>query len=270
MMKNILFSFAAFSLLFIAACKEEPIIIPDLNSGNHRVLVEELTGVQCAQCPDGAIELQSLAETYGKENVIIVSIHAAQQFSVPFSTSQVDFRTDDGTALANYIGAPLAFPTAAFNRWETNGSAFLLPSLWASTVASQFQDDYKLGLYLTTAYDSTTRNLNMKINAAPENTLSGDIRLSIFITEDSIVDVQQVNLVKVNNYVHRHVLRDVVTKVDGDAIGTLNGGQAYTYEYNLALDPKWVAKHCSVVAFIHRGGTPDKIVLQAVETHLKQ
>ncbi|MFN8304658.1 MAG: Omp28-related outer membrane protein [Saprospiraceae bacterium] len=269
-MKNLFFCFFALSLLALSACKEEPIPIPDLSSGSHRLLVEELTGVQCAQCPDGSIELENLVETYGEENVIVVSIHAAQQFSVPFSTSQYDFRTDDGTAMADFIGAPLAFPTAAFNRRTVNGSAFLLPSLWASTAASQLQTDYKLGLYLTTEYDSSSRKLHMKINATPENTLDGDLRLSILITQDSIVDVQQVNLVKVNNYTHRHVLRDVVTKTDGDPIGALTGGEAFTFDYDVVLDPAWEARHCSVVAFIHHSGTPDKEVLQAVQAHVTE
>ncbi len=266
-MKKSLYLLATIALLTASGCKEKELQIPDLSSGDHRMLVEELTGVQCAQCPDGALELQTLAHAYGDDKMIVVSIHSSQQFSVPFSNSLYDFRTQEGDELAAYLGSPLAYPSASFDRQSVSGNALFLPAQWANKVASGFQQDYHLGLYMTNEYDPVTRNLKIQLNATPESTLDGDNRITIMITQDSIVDVQQVNLVKVNNYVHRHVLRDVVTRVDGDPIGALAGGEVYTYDYEVNLSADWVAKDCHVVAFIHRGGADDRAVLQAVEGH---
>lgn len=38
--------------LAFLGCEEKEITIPELSVGNHRVLVEEITGVKCSNCPE--------------------------------------------------------------------------------------------------------------------------------------------------------------------------------------------------------------------------
>jgi hypothetical protein len=101
-------------------------------------------------------------------------------------------------------------------------------------------------------------------------TLEGENRLSVVITQDSIVDPQLDNGTKIKEYMHRHVLRGVVTSASGDLIDEpLTAGTLLSRKFTFTLpNDTWVAKHCSVVAFVHHGGTPDKEVLQAAEHHV--
>ena len=256
------------SALLVAACEEKPIEIPEITLGKRKVIVEELTGVQCPNCPDGTSQLIGLDALFGDTSVIIVSIHAAQGFSEPFPASQHDFRTTDGDNLANFIGSPLGYPSAAVNRVRVNNRDYLLKQQWPGAITTQLDTSYQIRLTLDNSYNPTTRALNMAVNIAPRLSIAGDYRLSVFITEDSIVDPQQVNLTYVPNYVHRHVLRDIVTAFNGDAIGALTANNAVSRDFNLVLPAGWNAEHCSVVAFVHRGGDPDKEVMQAVEEHV--
>lgn len=273
-MKHIL-SFSAFlAALFLLGCEEKPIVIPDLQAGNRRVLVEELTGVRCQNCPDGSRELLALQETYGKENLIIVSIHAAGSFSVPYTSNppnQYDFRFEKGTELANFIGIAEGYPTASVNRQLLPGamSLFSPRSAWPGMAADEFNQDFGLDLFMNTSYNETSRQLDVSLNIAPAATLAGENRVTVLITQDSILDVQLDGTTKVPNYAHRHVLRHIMTKADGDAISEpLSAGALVNKTFSLTLDPSWDAKHCSVIAFVHHGGTPDKEVLQVVEKHL--
>ncbi len=114
-MKNILYCFSLAALMFITACKEQPIIIPDLNVTGRTVLVEEITGVRCTNCPTGTQTLVAMQQQYGADRLVVVSIHAAGPFSVPY-TNQEDYRSAEIQELADYIGQYFGFPTASIDR----------------------------------------------------------------------------------------------------------------------------------------------------------
>lgn len=273
-MKNIFLLFAL-SLMALSACKERALIIPELSVGARRVLVEELTGVRCTNCPDGARLLESLQESFGADNLIVVSIHEAPDFSVPYSGvngNLYDFRTSKGKEMADFIGPFEGAPCASVSRFlPPNGtSLFVVPhAAWSGLITAEFAKDYSLGLFVKNEYDTISRQLDILVNIAPENTLSGEHRLTVVITQDSIVDVQNDNNVIIQDYVHRHVLRDVITQPSGNDIPeALTGGALISKTFSLKLPATWVAEHCSVVAYVHHSGTPDKVVLQVAEAHV--
>lgn len=275
-MKKIWFlsGFAAF--LLFSACKEKPIEIPDLSVGKRRVLAEEATGVRCSQCPDGAKTLTALQETFKAEGreLIVISIHAAANFSVPYTGNPAnlyDFRFPEANAYATNVGALEGFPSAAIDRrlLPNETSTFLNPhTRWEGVIRSEFAKDYGLDIFLDNAFDPATRLLTIKADIVPDQTLSGENRLTVVITQDSIIDLQNEHDVFIPNYVHRHVLRDVITSTDGDIITEpLLAGSIIRKSFTVPIKDTWDEKHCQVVAFVHHGGAPDKEVLQAVEKH---
>jgi hypothetical protein len=263
-------------LLFFAACKEQPIIIPDpsLNISGRTVLVEEVTGVRCQNCPLGTQTLVALQQQYGKDKLVVVSIHAAGNFSVPYPSSQVDFRSTETQELANYIGALFGFPTAAIDRrlLPNEPSIFLTGhTRWGGEVAQDLQKDASMAILLENTYNAGTRGLDVKVGLLPDQTLAGEYRLTVLITQDSIIDPQLNGVTLVQNYVHRHVVRDVVSAPSGDPIlEALEPGVLVNKTYNVVLPDTWDAKHCSVVAYVHRGLANDKEVLQANEKHVTE
>lgn len=274
-MKHLGLLLVIISALWHSSCKEDAIVIPDLKAGKRHVLVEELTGVQCSNCPGGARELVALQKQYGKENLIVVSMHAAQGvLSTPYSDSPAslyDFRTTEITDISKFIGTAEAVPTASVNRIIPQGALHpYLDSPWAGAIGQSFAKDYGIGMFLANTYDESTRKLEIKINIAAEKTLGGENRLTVLITQDSIVDVQLDGAIRVPNYIHRHVLRDVVTATNGDLIPEpLTAGAAtVTKTYSLTLSGDYDAKHCSVVAFVHHGTPTDREVFQAVEAEV--
>lgn len=272
-MKNILI-FASFTtMLLLSACKEQPILIPEpsLNVTGRTILVEEVTGVRCQNCPIGSQTLVGLQQQYGAENLVVVSIHAAGNFSVPYASSQIDFRSAEAQELANYVGPLEGFPTASINRRLLNNetSIFITPhTRWGGEVAQDLQKDPSMAVILENTYDDAARKLGIKVGLLPDQGIKGEHRLTVLITQDSIVDPQLNGSTLVANYVHRHVLRDVVTSPTGDVIlEALDAGQLVNKTFNVTLPAEWDAKHCSVVAFVHRG-ISDKEVIQVAEKHV--
>ena len=263
--------------LLLTSCEEKTIPIPPLELGERKVLVEELTGVQCQNCPDGTAELVAAGQVLG-DRLIVVTLHAAKSFDEPYPESMDDFRSEDCRAVADYLyynGDPGA-PTATVDRQfldDFTGSFIYRP--WTGTINARVAEKPEVGLFINNSYEELTRSLNIEVNVAPDEVIDGEIRLSVFITEDSIRDVQLKKIsptqaVKIPDYVHRHIFRDAVSVPTGDNITTqMKEGKAFTKNYSLVLPEKWVDKHCSVVAFIHKHGEhPVREILQAEEKHI--
>lgn len=253
----------------LSSCKEVPVDIPDLVVGERKVLAEELTGVRCPNCPDGTATLVSLTEL--GDNLVVVSIHAAPGYDVPYPESHYDFRTANGTAMAKFIGTASFFPTAAINRRivPPEIEPYLPRTIWSGIIKEELLKPAVAALYLNTDYDEATRKLDIKVNIAPGETLYGEHRLTVLITQDSIQDYQKKGLDKIPDYYHRHVLRDILTQPTGNIIEeTLTSSAVVTKNFSIDLPAEWDEKHCSVVAFLHHGTAPDKEVLQVEETHV--
>jgi len=271
-MKKIAFPLFALVLVF-AACKEKDLSIPALTVGKHRVLVEEITGVNCPNCPKGARELAALQNAVGKENIIIVGMHAAgSPLSDPITGSKYNFQFDEGTALRTYIGELFAAPSAAIDRiWPAGEDTPLFVDGWTAKINKQLAKDYNLGLFIGNKYNTDTRQLDITVSIAPGADQPGDHHLTVLITQDSIMDAQYDGSELIPNYMHRHVLRDVVSSIAGDDISQPLTANALIYKtYSVTLDPKWDAAHCSVVAYVHRNGATDKEILQAAEEHVEK
>jgi len=270
-----------FTLLFavlLSGCEEKWVVItPSSNSGGNNpgeqkrvVLAEELTGVRCPNCPEGTAALVDLDNQYG-EQLVVVSIHAALGYDLPYNNSLYDFRTGKGTELANYIGSAIFFPTAAINRRIVSPETepYLPRQQWAGIIDEELNKPLTVGIDLTSTYNAGSRKLDINADITPVEDLSGEYRLTVLITQDSIVDVQKVELVTVPNYVHRHILRSIVTQATGDVISEpLLTDETVKKTFSITLPADWEAKHCSIVAFVHRGGNPNKEVLQAAEKHV--
>ena len=131
-MRNLLFLCVLFCL---SACTEIPPVINPLqgtevepietDSVVQKVLIEELTGVRCVNCPVGTAEVLRLQELLG-EQVIAVALHAGS-FAIPYDDSQGDFRIPETASLLIYLGSPLGYPSAVINRklYEASGTGYL-------------------------------------------------------------------------------------------------------------------------------------------------
>lgn len=255
---------------FLSACREEPIVIPNLSVGARTVLVEELTGVRCGNCPDGTKDLVELKKRFGNR-LVIVAVHAAPGFDVPYSESKEDFRTAKGTQLANFIGQAAFYPCAAVNRRLVSGEPerYLPRSIWAGIVAEELAKPPAAGLVLNHTYNADTRRLHVEVRVLPERTLSEPHRLTVAITQDSIQDMQNVVTTKTPNYQHRYALRELLTAPTGDDLNEpLNAATTVTRTFSTLLPINWEAKRCRVVAFLHKNTATDKEIVQAAEINV--
>ena len=283
-MKHLLFGLILGLVLFSPACQEIPPVInpfmgtpPDDTSGlenqMRQVLIEEFTGVRCVQCPAGSAEISSLLAIHG-ERLVAVSIHAGD-FSYPFPQSHYNFQTTEGEGLINFLGPPISYPSAVIDRKLFDGENDLILGRndWAGYIGLEKAIDPVIKIEVIPTFNETTRKLDVEVKLYPqEDILEPDVRVSVMLTESNIVDYQDTPDGKVDNYVHKHVLRDMLTSYLGEGVTeTLAAGSVVTKNISYTIPEVWNAgempsnvEEMHVVAFVHLGTTNDE-VLQAIE-----
>ncbi len=249
-------------------CTEIPPVIKftDISvRSKKKVLVEEFTGVRCVNCPDGSIELENLKSIY-KEQLVVVSIHDGG-FSVPYSDSKYDFRTIKGTDMVKYIGAPSGYPSASINRklLPNQSQIAISRSKWAPAIADELLIPSDYQILLQKKYDSLSRKLTLNVQLLNANPTGSHHYITVLLKEDGVKDLQLDNNGKNYQYIHKNILRDVITSASGDPI-TSSKDQKLTLESTLSSN--WNANNCKVVIVIHRSDA-EKNVLQCEEFDLK-
>jgi hypothetical protein len=265
--------------VFCSACEEiAPVVTgsmgnmppPNVDDQERQVLIEEFTGVKCVNCPAGSAAIEDLLAVHG-HRLVAVSIHESQNFSVPLPQSNDDYRTPEGTAIYNYLGPPEGFPSAVVDRKQFSGEPSLQVGAgkWAGYIGQQLALPPKVKIAVEKEYDATTRLLKADITLLVQETITDpDVRLSVMITESGIVDAQETPDGLVEDYVHKHMLRDMMTNYDGEPITeSLAANAVISKSFQMNLPDKWVAEKCKIVAFVSLA-SPTKEVLQAIEAEI--
>jgi hypothetical protein len=269
-MKRLILSCLVLSLI-LSSCQENMPTIPVLgppDTGSRKVLIEEFTGVRCVNCPQGSAEIENLLGLYGG-NLIAVSIHAGT-FSPPYGDSQYDFRTEAGTELLTFLGEPLGYPSAVINRKKFQGQFGIQSNQqsWAGFIESEIAEEPRMGISINVTYDENNRETKVQITLIANEPINEDLRLSVMLTESNIVDQQETPEGKKADYVHKHVLRDLLSNNTGDNLGnSFVLGEVIEKNYTYTLPENYKAENCNVVVFVNLAGD-DKNVLQVDEAHI--
>lgn len=280
-MRNILFIILA--VIFLQACEEKPVTIPEFQEieTGKVVLIEELTGVSCPNCPTGSKTVEAIADKYN-DNIIVVGIHGdflSEPITKEGYESKYDLRTDAGKFLEGYLAPWISKPCAYFNRVKKESDDFFGNSAgggeWFSRAEEELNRDQVIGLNLTPEYDQDSRKLKLKVIVDPLVDLQGDYYVSVMITENNIIDSQKdADKIK-TDYHHKHVLRDMITAYEGDPVGTSFSEDVnveLNFEYTLPESNGgiWKPKDVSAVVFISDLTGSSKEILQAAEVHIVQ
>ena len=232
------------------------------------VLLEEFTGHQCPNCPEGSAMAQALKDFYG-HRLVIVSIHAgffAMPTGQPFN---YDFRTPTGQELNSYFGITFN-PVGMVNRSPVDGSHLIPPSGWGSAISQIVEQEPEVSIAINLNYQASNRQLQVSATTTLLQSLQGDYYLTLYLVEDGIIKPQKTNDPAYENgvimdYEHKHVLRAAINHTWGEKILDGGGlpGEQLAGNWNITLDNEWNPANCSVVVFVYSG--QDLSVLQAAK-----
>lgn len=266
MKKNIII-ICATALLF-AACDKIPVDQYTIgtsgssewqNANLHRVYVEKYTGPKCPNCPAADITLDEAHHRFGDRLVIISVNHPVGQ-GTPFPNDP-DLRCEDGTTWDNYFGIN-AIPAAHLNRDRSKQYSGPMSTI-AADIEAAINQAPQAGVEVGATASGDTINITVDVQLFRQ--INEGLTLTLALTEDSLVYRQSNGDEVVENYVHNHMLRDVITDVWGNDIPTEgNSGEHKIGQFTYVVTNSEIQlQNCHIVALLSRKS--DRYVLNCAE-----
>lgn len=275
-----LLCFIAILSITITSCDEVPVVVPMGGGGGgpvvptdstlRVVLMQELTGVKCPNCPTGAAEAKRLLNQFG-EQLVVMAIHG-DFLTSPLTESQYDFRTEFSRTIENNTPF-LGKPAGAINRRLFNGPPFLAYDVddWETLIQQELEEAAEIKIEID--LEENNGSLDVDIDFTPLVDLSGGYNFAVAITQGAIVDAQEEGNLILEEYEHEHVLRHMFTAPLGDILGSdlIEGetiSKSYSFPFPTNALPAYDVDHIEVVAYVTRDGASDSPVIQAAKKHL--
>lgn len=221
------------------------------------VLVQEFTGQDCVNCPNGAATMHALQEQY-PGSVIAVNLHPENTpYTVPLLG--LDLTCKEATVYYQTY-RPNGFPAAMVN----NSTLLYNIDQWSTAVTSALSTPAPADIDIRTSYDPATRKLTADYDIKFNTVFSGDLNVMVWVMENNIIGAQlSSSQGLIIDYEHNHVLRASLNGDWGESLGTTDfmPEDVVSGSSSINLKDNWVADNCQVVVFIYHSSS--KAVEQA-------
>lgn len=190
------------------------------------VVLEEMTGIDCPNCPQGIIAIEKLENIFG-EQFIPISIHSYPKD--PYAGSMLGYSTFLGLN-----GAPMArinrIPGIYYPMYSAGGTYYdTYPEspVWYDIVAQELNKLTVADLSLSAALSADEKNINYDVELRYAlNADNQQLSLLLVVLEDGIVNYQQNNLGALSQPLFGE------WGADGTLSGIDTGGYAYPVTHN--------------------------------------
>lgn len=219
----------------------------------QRAILEKYTGVRCVNCPTADSAIAVAVDQYG-HRLIALSIHDSSSFTLPYNDNP-RLSTPDGQAWSQFFGvrAAAVYPNAIVNRANNGGAWDLFTP--TSGINARVDNIVNQPAKIAVAASATKQSDNVSITVDIEllQNIADDLTLTLLIMEDGINATQLMpDGTRNTEYIHNHVLRDVITDIWGADIemnGTNGEKRMATFLYS-EYDQQWNLDNCHIVAMI--------------------
>ncbi len=277
-------------LLSITGCKEIPPFIDYstpillardttyvLNSTpeaqNKNVLIEDISGVRCINCPEAAEIAHDIQDKNQKGRVIVMTLHTTKiaNFTRPYSDT---FNTDEATFIVDNLidGDVSGLPTGSIDRkiYAGKTDALLKPATWESFVNGQLLLKTKANLDLDLVVDKESRSVIANVKATFLTEFPEGAYLSLFITESHILSHQLVDTGVQADFEHNFILRKGITPYTGIKLApTIEANRVFEKGFEFTIPEKWNFENCNIVVLLNPVKPGANDVIQTKEKSIK-
>ena len=241
------------------------------------ILIEDLTGIKCSNCPKAAQTAKHIKDTLDNSDVFILAIYPTDPKTLTFpEPGYPDIRTETSQLISSNIYEFGNFlPGGGVNRKLFNGQPGINISfnVWENFARSLVGEKaiVKLEIEKEKTNDSTYRILNKSIfNSKPV----GDVFMTVLLLEDGILHPQKGNSGTIYDYVHNHVLRKAYTPYNGAPLNSsstleLDRGVVVEKGIEIVIPDEVNQENASIMVILSYNESDNKEVLQCQEIKLK-
>lgn len=246
------------SLIFfiglVAFVSAQTLVSTDVQKKN--IVLEEYTGIHCVYCPQGHAIAQALKDE-NPGDVLLINIHTGG-YAIP-NAGEPDFRTEFGDAIAGQSNLT-GYPSGSVNRHvfpdlASAGGTAMGRGSWTTAAGRILVEDSPVNVGASTSYNAATRELTVNVelyytsdSPEPSNFIN------VALLQSNILGPQTGGGAG-NNYVHKHMLRYLITGQWGEEITTVSQGTLVerTYIYTIPdnyIDVDCIVEDCSIGVFV--------------------
>lgn len=216
------------------------------------VVLENFTGINCPNCPDG----HSIAESIRAANpdrVIIVGVHQGS-YAAPTS-GQPDFRTSFGNSLATQAKLT-GYPAGCVNRhvftaYAMNNGTAMSRGAWSAAASQILAQTAPVNVGVKSVFNPSTRLLTVNVEAfytSAQSITTNNINVALL--ESNVIAYQAGGSA---NYNHKNILRHFLTGQWGDTITNLTYGSFRQKTYTYVVPAGYNIDNCDVAVYIAQG-----------------
>ncbi len=234
------------------------------------IMVEEFTGVRCANCPVGASILKAL-QIANPGRIVAAKVHS-DFLATPIKNTDPDFRIPDADALYASLGAQ-SKPSFGVDRiFNTTATPYVFDKNDLNAkIPARLSQPSIVNIGLQKLVNATNDSVTLQANFTFTQTTTEPLAYHVYWIENDIEAAQDSIGVEVDAYRHEEILRACITPVySGTALpsGSTVAGQVYVRGFAIPKPAKASSMAKSaIIVFITANGT-NKEVLQAAEIKL--
>jgi hypothetical protein len=234
-----------------------------------KVLLFDVTGVRCNNCPKAAVLAKNLART-AAGRVEVVALYPQTPMSLTFPWAGFDtMSTIEADQIATAMGGITSLPLGAVDQVAFNGSKLLNTSDWGAAVTAQLGKTSPFNLSIKSTWKSADGKSRVEIKAVANAAITSNYKWVVAITENGVKSKQSDQDAPggmVDDYEHEHALRGAVGSTLGSDINSAAVSAGYVREkhFYLVPKPKWVASNCDVVVWIYDANTKEVVQVEKV------
>ncbi len=237
-----------------------------------KVLLFDVTGVRCNNCPKAAALAKNLAAS-NAGRLEVVALYPKTPMSLTYPWAGFDtMSTVEADQIATALGGITSLPLGAVDQVAYNSSKLLNTSDWSAAVTAQLAKSSPFNLDIKSVWKASEGKARVEVKAVANTAISGSYKWVMAITESAVKSKQSDQDAPggvVEDYEHEHALRGVVGSTLGSDVNTNAVSAGYVREKHFYVTPKakWNAANCDVVVWILDANT--KEVVQVNHVSLK-
>ncbi len=220
----------------------------------RRVVIEDLTGVRCGWCPRGARNAENYNTAVGGK-AYLIAIQSGSYAGPGPSGEPNTMITQYGQTFVSYF-QPAGYPAASIGRTTNPKTYTLTGNSWKSVADGILNSNSPMNIGNEITWDESTRELSIKVELYYTSTETESNYINVALLENNITFPQQDYELIPNpywdiDYVHDHVLRELLTGQWGDEVTsdlTVQGNRLQR-SYTLTVDNDFDINNCDILVF---------------------
>lgn len=230
---------------------EDPIV--------RKVLVEEMTGHKCGNCPEVGELIHAFKTGEFSDQMVVMTIHAGA-LSTPSNADKytTDFRTSEGQEMYQEMNPFDVVPLGLIDRTELITGA----GAYQSKIQQALDQAPEAGIRVFNCFDADSLKLTTVVDIKYLVEGGDNEHVAVYLIEDKVVDWQKdyrLSDPDIAQYTHHDVLRDAINGTWGVPISDepITADSRYTKTYTFSINENWNPVNCKVVAIVFDNDTKE-------------